>query len=105
MGLFQIPPLVKGILISETCWTLVIWIVKCSILAFYWRLFSANRPSTKLIIWILAVGVMAWGVAVVSARPLSQREASARQYSQIPDNRLVTCHSISMRSYLRTLEP
>lgn len=64
MGLFQIPPLVKGILISETCWTLVIWIVKCSILAFYWRLFSANRPSTKLIIWILAVGVMAWGVAV-----------------------------------------
>ena len=49
--------------------------VKCSILAFYWRLFSATCRSTQVIIWVLAVIVMAWGVAVVGARPLSKRDS------------------------------
>ena len=66
---YQIVAFAKGLFISEICWTFVIWTVKYSILAFYWRLFSANRRSIQVIIWILAGVVMAWGVAVVGARP------------------------------------
>lgn len=102
---FEIRTFAKGIFISEICWTFVIWTVKCSILAFYWRLFSPNRRSIQVIIWILAVVVMVWGVAVVGARPLSQRDVGEEQYSRIPDNRLVTCHSTSMYSCRRSLEP
>ena len=72
LRLYQVENFVKGIFISDIFWTFVIWTVKCSILAFYWRLFSASRRSTQVIIWILAVVVMAWGVAVVGARPLSR---------------------------------
>ena len=72
----QLPIFEKGLFISEICWTFVIWIVKYSILAFYWRLFSANRQSTRLIIWVLAAVVMAWGVAVVGVRPSRQRHVS-----------------------------
>lgn len=101
---FQLGLFVKGIFISQICWTFVIWTVNFSILAFYWRLFSANRRSVQVIIWILAVVVMAWGVAVVGACPLSQRDVSAGRYPRISDNRLVTCHSTSMSSCLQTLE-
>lgn len=55
----------KVAFISEICWAVVIWIVKYSILAFYWRLFSANRQSTRAFIWVLAALVTCWGVAVV----------------------------------------
>ena len=71
VDVFQI--LQKGLFISEICWIFVIWIVKYSILAFYWRLFSANRRSIRIIIWVLAAAVTIWGVAVVGARPPSQR--------------------------------
>ena len=65
----QLEPFEKGIFISQICWTFGIWTVKYSILAFYWRLFSANRRLIQVIIWILAGAVMAWGLAVVGARP------------------------------------
>lgn len=83
---FQLVTFEKGLLISEICWTIVIWTVKFSILAFYWRLFSANRRSIQVIIWILAAVVMVWGVAVVDARPLSRRDVSVGRYLRISDN-------------------
>ena len=54
-----------GFYISQICWVVVLWIVKCSILAFYWRLFSCNGRSTRFVVWTIAVAVMCWGVAVV----------------------------------------
>ena len=54
-----------GFFISQICWVVVLWIVKCSILAFYWRLFSANGRSTRFVIWTITVAVMCWGIAVV----------------------------------------
>lgn len=54
-----------GYFISQICWVIVLWIIKCSILAFYWRLFSSNGRSTRVAIWTIAVAVMCWGIAVV----------------------------------------
>ena len=53
------------VFLSEICWVVVVWIVKYSILAFYWRLFSANRRSTRIVIWALTAVVTCWGIAVV----------------------------------------
>ena len=76
VALFQVVLFEKGLFISELCWTFIIWMVKYSILAFYWRLFSTNRRSIRIIIWVLAAAVTIWGVAVVGARSLSQRSLS-----------------------------
>ena len=95
----------KGTFISEICWTLDIWIVKCSILAFYWRLFSANRRSIRIIIWVFAAAVTIWGVLVVGARSFSQRSLSVGRSCPISDDRLVTSHSIPMCSYQLYMEP
>ena len=57
------------LLISEICWAIVIWIVKSSILVFYWRLFSARSRSLRVIIWALGAFVTCWGIALVSPRP------------------------------------
>ena len=57
--------------ISQLCWAVAIVIVQCSLLAFYWRLFSKNRHlscprrSTQNMIWALAGLVTCWGLAVV----------------------------------------
>ena len=95
--LVQSSQFLKGLFISEVNWTLVIWIVKYSIIAFYWRLFSANRRSIRIIIWVFAAAVTVWGVAVVGARPLSQG------YWWISDSRLVISHSIPMCSYQQSM--
>lgn len=58
-----------GFFITEICWAVVIWIVKYSILAFYWRLFSVNRRLTRVIIWALVAFVTLWGLAVVPFCP------------------------------------
>lgn len=47
LTLDQVKLLLLGTFIIEICWGVVIWMVKYSILAFYWRLFSANRRSTR----------------------------------------------------------
>ena len=54
-----------GFFISQICWVVVLWVVKCSILAFYWRLFSRNSRLTRFLIWTIATITMCWGVAVV----------------------------------------
>ena len=59
-----------GSFISQICWVVVLLIVKCSILAFYWRLFSCNGRSTRFVVWTTAVAVMCWGIAVVRALSL-----------------------------------
>lgn len=70
-GTFQeIELLLLATFINEICWGVVMWIVKYSILAFYWRLFSANRRSTRFIIWTMAVFVTCWGISVVRFRLL-----------------------------------
>lgn len=66
----QFKSLLLGTFIIEICWGVVIWMVKYSILAFYWRLFSANRRSTRFIIWTLAACVTCWGIATVRFRLL-----------------------------------
>ena len=58
----------KVVLVSEISWAVVVWIVKSSILAFYWRLFSARSRSIRVIIWVLGACVNCWGIAVVSSR-------------------------------------
>ena len=55
--------------VSDVCWAVVLWIVKSSILAFYWRLFSARSRSLRVLIWALWVLVTCWGIAVVRPRP------------------------------------
>ena len=56
------------IFIDEAFWTVALWIVKYSILAFYWRLFAGNRRSVRIVIWVLTAFVACWGVAVVPNR-------------------------------------
>lgn len=70
LTLDQVKLLLLGTFIIEICWGVVIWMVKYSILAFYWRLFSANRRSTRFIIWTLAACVTCWGIATVRFRLL-----------------------------------
>lgn len=55
-------------LVCDICWVVVMWIVKFSILAFYWRLFSARSRSLRVIIWALVVLVTCWGIIVVRPR-------------------------------------
>jgi hypothetical protein len=45
-------------------YTITLATVKWSTLAFYWRIFSANK-SIKIPIWTLAGVVAAWSIAVV----------------------------------------
>ena len=100
-----ISAMLKGLLISEICWIFVIWTVKYSILAFYWRIFSANRRSIRIIIRLFAAAVTIWGVLVVGARPFNQRSLSVGRSCRISDYRLVTSHSIPMCSYQLCMEP
>lgn len=65
LTLIQLESFVEATFISQICWAVVIWIVKYSILAFYWRLFSANRRTVRVIIWSLTALVTCWGIAVV----------------------------------------
>ena len=60
----------KTIFITEVCWAVAIWIVKYSILAFYWRLFSTNRKLHRVIIVVLTAFVTCWGISAVCSRPL-----------------------------------
>ena len=56
-------------LICDICRAVVIWIVKSSILAFYWRLFSIRSGLLRVIIWALVVFVTCWAIAMVRPRP------------------------------------
>ena len=90
--------------ISEICWTIAIWIIKYSILAFYWRLFSVNRRSTRIIIWILVAIATIWGLAVVCFPSFIPRAVLLRRLvSEISNGGLDFCHNFSVcprRNYL-----
>ncbi|OAQ69796.1 hypothetical protein VFPPC_15487 [Pochonia chlamydosporia 170] len=50
-----------GLFIAQHFYTVTMSLIKCSILAFYWRLFNPRR-STRRQIWILFSVVCVWGV-------------------------------------------
>ena len=56
----------QTIFISDLCWIVVIFTVKYSILAFYWRLFAHVRKARKAIFILLAF-VTCWTIAVVTS--------------------------------------
>ena len=66
----------KTTLVAEICWAVVIWSVKYSILAFYWRLFGDRSRSVRIITLTIAASVTCWGVTVVRLPP----DAHARLY-------------------------
>ena len=68
--LHQLESLLLATFIIEICWGAVMWIVKYSILAFYWRIFCTDHRSTRFIIWTLVAFVTCWGVSVVRFRLL-----------------------------------
>ena len=69
-----------ALVISEICWAIVIWIVKSSILVFYWRLFNARSRSLRVIIWALGAFVTCWGIALVSPRPSNFKLITTRNF-------------------------
>lgn len=80
--------------ISEICWTVAIWIIKYSILAFYWRLFSVNRRSARITIWTLIAIATIWGLAVVCFRPfIPWAVLFRRNASEISNDDLDSCHN------------
>lgn len=56
--------------ISEIGWTNAICIAKCSILAFYWRLFNSKGRSFRNAIWAFLALTICWEIAVVSPSSL-----------------------------------
>ena len=86
---------------SEICWAVVTWIVKYSILAFYWRLFSANGQSTRKIILAFAAFVTCWGTTVMGSLILVLCSGVwSQHYSRKVLNRSPGIpHSLSMSSY------
>ncbi|KAM0804383.1 hypothetical protein BDR22DRAFT_885642 [Usnea florida] len=63
----QIENYMKGMFVSEAGWASTIFIVKSSILAFYWRLFNAKGRAFRFSIWAFLVLTVCWGIAVVVA--------------------------------------
>ena len=87
----------KAIIVSEICWVVIIWMVKYSILAFYWRLFSANSRAVRIIIWALAASVTCWGIIVVCLYPSQRGETVLpRQISPIFNDDLGASQIFSM---------
>lgn len=60
----------KGIFISEIGWAIAICVAKCSILAFYWRLFTSQGRSFRITVWAFVALMIDWGILVVSVGPL-----------------------------------
>lgn len=91
----------KAFLLSQICWAVVIWIVKYSILAFYWRLFSVNNRSIRVAIRALAAFVTIWGLAAVRFVPgyLRCGVDSSGRHSQIPNHGLGPCPYFSVCTY------
>ena len=74
--------------LDETLWTVAIWIVKYSVLAFYWRLFAGTRRSVRVVICALTAIVACWGIAVVRFRLLQLVVLLSWYYSRIIDDDL-----------------
>ena len=65
----------EGIFISEIGWANAICVTKCSILAFYWRLFSSHGRSFRITVWALLALMINWDITVVSVSPLINLES------------------------------
>ncbi|KAF6237360.1 hypothetical protein HO173_004250 [Letharia columbiana] len=63
----QLDTFLKGMFISEIGWPISICMVKCSILAFYWRLFSSYGRSFRISVWAFLALMVNWGIVVVIA--------------------------------------
>ena len=91
LSYFTIKDFLKGLYITEICWTLAILIVKCSIIAFYWRTFSHVKWA-RITIFVLVGVTVCWGIAVVSIRSSSLAETILNLTS-------VALHDLHMYSY------
>ena len=54
----------KGLFISEVPYTIIICIIKFSLLAFYWRILKQSK--IRIPVYVLGTIVSCWGIAVVS---------------------------------------
>lgn len=61
----------KGMFITDIGWAISICVTKCSILAFYWRLFSSQGRLFKIALWTSVALMISWGIVVVRVRPLN----------------------------------
>ena len=102
LNVYQLEIFMKAEFVCEICWTAVIWTVKYSILSSYWRLFSANRRSTRVIIWVLAALVTCWGIVVVRSRP---SVFGKENFALIFNDDLVTPSYLELYSYQYELGP
>lgn len=84
-----------GLFISELVYIFGIVFVKWSILAFYWRIFSADT-RIRLPIWIMFTMVCMWGISVVSFS-LTCDDVHA-------DAIIVFCQNLSVRPITRILD-
>ena len=62
--------LLKGIFISDIGWAIAICLTKCSILAFYWRIFKSQGLLFRITVQFFLVLMISWGIVVVSVNPL-----------------------------------
>ena len=53
-----------GLFVTEISYTLAIVAVKCSVLAFYWRIFGRNK-AIRVAVYVLGGVVFAWGTAFI----------------------------------------
>lgn len=90
--------LIRAIFISQICWVVVSCTVKYSILAFYWRLFSANHRVIRVTIWALAASVTCWAIAAVRFRLLVCWGFPSGRYSRLLNDILAAYHILSRRS-------
>ena len=60
----------KGIFISDIGWAIAICLTKCSILAFYWRIFKNGGRWFRITVWVVVALVINWGLVVVNINPL-----------------------------------
>ena len=55
----------EGEYTARICWAVGVFLIKCSILAFYWRIFS-DVKNARISILVLLGATLCWGIAVVS---------------------------------------
>ena len=62
----KLETLLKGIFISDIGWAIAICLTKCSILAFYWRLFNSQGRLFRIAVRVFVAVMINWGLVVVS---------------------------------------
>ena len=62
----QLEVFLKGMFITDIGWAISICVTKCSILAFYWRLFSSQGRLFRITVRGFVGLLINWGLVVVS---------------------------------------